>query len=195
MTDINFKKIAIFDRRSVNTPDLNSCSNDTLSKLIKSWEKTALNRGMEACYFRIYNLDKEKFYHLIESMDSDVPIIAPASQMLKHARISGFHYKEAENPTIKDRFQIYGKSCHSLESIIEAQNNGIDYVFFSPIFETKSHPDAEGVGLEKLQEICEKSQIPVYALGGINENNYQECLEAGAYGFGAISMFMGGSSR
>ncbi|MEH2385668.1 MAG: thiamine phosphate synthase [Nostoc sp.] len=59
----------------------------------------------------------------------------------------------------------------------------------SPIFATPTHPEAKGIGLYMLTKACKSTQMKVFALGGINENNYQKCLDVGASGIAAISMF------
>ena len=56
-----------------------------------------------------------------------------------------------------------------------------DYIGFGPIYKTptKKRPDPV-VGCELLRQILTISQIPVVAIGGIDENNILEVLKAGA---------------
>lgn len=82
---------------------------------------------------------------------------------------------------------ILGRSCHSKTEVIQAQMKGFDYVFLSPIFSTRSHPDTSCLGLEKLEEAAKSVVIPVIALGGINEDNAEACKLVGANGFAGIS--------
>jgi len=83
-----------------------------------------------------------------------------------------------------------GKSCHSLESAKSAEREGADYTFFGPIFATPSKA-AFGApqGLDRLAEVCRFVQIPVLAIGGITQDNFAQCLEAGAAGIAAIRLF------
>ncbi len=46
------------------------------------------------------------------------------------------------------------------------------------------------MGTEKIGKIKEKIDIPVIALGGINENNVNGVLENGAYGIAVISAIL-----
>jgi thiamine-phosphate pyrophosphorylase len=90
-----------------------------------------------------------------------------------------------------DKFVI-GVSCHSVEDAREAENAKADYIFFGPVFETPSK-QAFGTsqGLEKLADVCRAVQMPVVAIGGVNEKNAAGCIRAGAAGIAAIRMFQG----
>jgi thiamine-phosphate pyrophosphorylase len=48
------------------------------------------------------------------------------------------------------------------------------------------------VGLEKLREACAVAgEMPVFALGGVDEGSAGECVDAGASGVAGIRMFFG----
>ncbi|MGH9735249.1 MAG: thiamine phosphate synthase [Candidatus Acidiferrales bacterium] len=86
-------------------------------------------------------------------------------------------------------FQI-GVSCHSIDQTRAAAQNGADYIFFGPVFNT---PSKRSFGppqdLDRLGEICRAIQIPVIAIGGIDESNAQDCIRRGASGVAAIRLF------
>ena len=78
-----------------------------------------------------------------------------------------------------------GVSAHTVEDAEIAKRHGANFVTFSPIFSSPGKGDSQGV--EKLKEVCERLKpFPVLALGGIDETNLAEVLEAGASGFAAI---------
>ncbi len=80
---------------------------------------------------------------------------------------------------------IVGTSAHSIEKAEIAKRQGADFVTFSPIFPSPNKGKPQGI--EKLREVCEQLKpFPVVALGGINETNWREVLQAGANGFAAI---------
>ncbi|MDQ3712725.1 MAG: thiamine phosphate synthase [Acidobacteriota bacterium] len=80
---------------------------------------------------------------------------------------------------------IFGVSAHTIEEAEVAKRQGANFVTFSPIFSSPGKGDSQGV--EKLKEVCERLKpFPVLALGGIDETNLAEVLEAGASGFAAI---------
>ena len=87
--------------------------------------------------------------------------------------------------------KIIGVSTHSVQNAVLAEKSGADYVTFSPIFYTESKKDyGAPQGLTKLAECVSTVDIPVIALGGINEDNINDCLTAGASGVAAIKYFL-----
>ena len=84
--------------------------------------------------------------------------------------------------------KIIGLSTHTVEEAERAEKEGADFITFSPIFYTKSKTNyGKPQGLEKLKKVCGKTTIPIYALGGINEKNVPETIDAGAFGVAMIS--------
>jgi thiamine-phosphate pyrophosphorylase len=85
---------------------------------------------------------------------------------------------------------LVGVSTHTSEEAKAAQRGGADFIVFGPVFETASKQGyGEPVGVEALHLVAAGSTIPVIALGGINESNFREALDAGASGVAGISMF------
>jgi len=86
-------------------------------------------------------------------------------------------------------------SCHAVEEVRRAREDGASAVLFAPVF-GKTVGGVEvvgGVGLQWLREACEAAEeMPVFALGGVNEGNAGECVRAGASGVAGIRMFFGG---
>lgn len=79
-------------------------------------------------------------------------------------------------------------SCHSLQDVQHAVADGATFAVFAPVFEKKDSPGSTPAGLTRLGQAC-SSEIPVLALGGINLENAQDCLKAGAAGIAAIRLF------
>jgi thiamine-phosphate pyrophosphorylase len=78
---------------------------------------------------------------------------------------------------------LMARSCHTLDEVRLA---GADFVTFGPVFAT---PGKGGpVGLEALAEAC-RCGVPVYALGGVNWDNAEACVKAGAAGIAGIRLF------
>jgi thiamine-phosphate pyrophosphorylase len=83
-----------------------------------------------------------------------------------------------------------GVSCHSVAEAIAAEQAGVKYIFFGPVYETPSKAHfGKPQGIDNLAEVCRSVGIPVLAIGGLTETNASACVKAGACGIAAIRMF------
>lgn len=81
-------------------------------------------------------------------------------------------------------------SCHTEAEIEEAIRKKVDFITYSPIFET---PDkGKPKGIEDLKKMVLRYNILIIALGGIvSEKEILQVKDAGAYGFASIRYFVG----
>ena len=86
--------------------------------------------------------------------------------------------------------QLVGASAHSASELAEAAALGADYATLSPIFATTCKPGAVPLGTAALAAACQKSPIPIFALGGIGRDKLDTCIEAGAAGCCMMSELM-----
>ena len=86
--------------------------------------------------------------------------------------------------------QLVGASAHSAAEIAEAAALGADYATLSPVFATTCKPGAAPLGTAALAAVCQKSPIPIFALGGIGRDKLNACIEAGAAGCCMMSALM-----
>jgi thiamine-phosphate pyrophosphorylase len=104
-----------------------------------------------------------------------LPAGSPAPRRLRGSSPQGF---------------LIGVSCHTIDEVRAAEEEGADYVVFGPVFAPLSKMMAmEPRGIDALAEAARAVRIPVLALGGITRLNAQECVQAGAAGVAAISLF------
>lgn len=75
---------------------------------------------------------------------------------------------------------LIGKSTHSLEQALEAEKERPDYLGVGPVFATPTKPDYQPAGLEFVKQAAEKVSLPFVAIGGIDLNNIELVLKAGA---------------
>jgi thiamine-phosphate pyrophosphorylase len=75
---------------------------------------------------------------------------------------------------------LIGKSTHSLEQARAAQGEGADYIGFGPVFATPTKPDYAPIGLEDIRRVHAEVNLPIFCIGGINIDNLQSVIDAGA---------------
>lgn len=87
---------------------------------------------------------------------------------------------EAARRLLGDR-AIIGVSTHSVEQARQAARLPVNYLAIGPIFATSSKSNSEPVvGLEGLREVRDAiGDLPLVAIGGINESNAPEVLQSG----------------
>ncbi|MCD8110670.1 MAG: thiamine phosphate synthase [Clostridiales bacterium] len=88
----------------------------------------------------------------------------------------------AAAPEKREKFHVLGASCHSAEDAREAQALGCTYITAGHIFDTDCKAGLPGRGLDFLREVCESTDLPVFAIGGINKDHISDIRRAGAAG-------------
>jgi thiamine-phosphate pyrophosphorylase len=73
-----------------------------------------------------------------------------------------------------------GLSTHAPEQAQRAVEAGADYIAIGPIFATGTKPTAKPVTLDYVRWAAENVTVPWFAIGGINLQNIDEVLAAGA---------------
>ena len=87
---------------------------------------------------------------------------------------------------------IIGVSVGSVDEAVKAEQEGADYIAISPVFSTASKIDAgSGRGLGLLRKIRQHVSVPVIAIGGVNRDNVNDIITAGADGIAVISAVVG----
>jgi thiamine-phosphate pyrophosphorylase len=102
-------------------------------------------------------------------------------------KADGVHLGQDDMPpdaarSILGKDSIIGFSTHSIEQVHSALKSAVDYIAFGPVFltQTKDDPD-DVVGLDGLHEVRKiVTDLPLVAIGGINEKNVRSVIEAGA---------------
>lgn len=95
-----------------------------------------------------------------------------------------------DNVELYKDFSTIGVSIHCVNEAIEAQKLNASYITAGHIFETDCKKGLPGRGLNFLHEVTSSVKIPVYAIGGIDENNIDSVIQTGAYGACVMSGFM-----
>ena len=83
---------------------------------------------------------------------------------------------------------IIGASVSNVESAIEAELEGANYLGVGAVYDTMTKLDAgAGIGVEVITDIKSAVSIPVVGIGGIKLNNVAEVIASGADGAAVIS--------
>ena len=76
---------------------------------------------------------------------------------------------------------LIGISTHSPEQVVEATEQGADYLGFGPLFPTNTKADHEPVvGLAGMQKVRSLTSLPIVAIGGIRSESVPKIVAAGA---------------
>lgn len=85
-----------------------------------------------------------------------------------------------------------GVSCHNQAEISHAEALGADYITLGPVLPTPSHPGAPTMGWESFRRLVASAKVPVYALGGLTEDDGDVAMRQGAQGVAGISLWWPG---
>lgn len=82
-------------------------------------------------------------------------------------------------------------SVHGARGLSVAGRMRVDAVLISPVFSTKSHPDAPALGPTRFAALAQNSPCPVYALGGMSETRLKRLgmIPTNIIGYAAIESF------
>lgn len=107
--------------------------------------------------------------------------------------VDGVHVGQDDTPPeqIREMYPdlIIGLSISNEQELKNSNLEVVDYVGAGPVFTTKTKEDAkDAVGLAWIETLRKwHPDLPIVAIGGINENNAKQVLAAGADGVAFIS--------
>ncbi|MBD3672204.1 MAG: thiamine phosphate synthase [Planctomycetaceae bacterium] len=87
--------------------------------------------------------------------------------------------------------KLVGRSTHNIEQARTAVLEGADYLGVGPVFPSGTKEFEDHVGLDYVQQATDEISIPWFAIGGIQETNIKEVLDAGAKGVAVCGTICG----
>ena len=117
---------------------------------------------------------------------SDTPLIVnDHAEIAARVPVEGVHVGQDDDSIVVARQKagrdlIVGKSTHSLAQAHTAKGEGADYIGFGPIFATPTKPNYTPIGLDNIGQVHLDVSIPIFCIGGINIDNLQQVIDAGA---------------
>jgi thiamine-phosphate pyrophosphorylase len=130
--------------------------------------------------------------HQITS-EARIPLIANDHvEIAQQVPLEGVHVGQEDDSVASvrekaGRHLLVGRSTHSVDQALAAQDEGADYIGFGPIFATPTKPDYKPIGLENLSEVHAKVSVPIFCIGGIKIDNLKEVIAAGAQRVAIVS--------
>ena len=140
-------------------------------------------RGKGKSIEELMNLASE--IHEITVRSNTPLIVNDHAEVAARVPVEGVHVGQDDDsiPAARQkagRDLIVGKSTHSMDQAHAAQGEGADYIGFGPIFATPTKPDYKPVGLGDIRQVYLDVSIPIFCIGGINIDNLQQVIDAGA---------------
>lgn len=184
------KLYAVTDRRWLKTEEL------------KDQIEMAIKGGITMVQLREKDLDKETFRRESDKIrdlckNYNIPFIVNDNvEIAIETGADGIHVGQSDMEVGSVRKligedMILGVSAQTVEQALIAESKGADYLGVGAIFPTNSKDDADSVSIEELKAICKAVNIPVVAIGGIDNKNIDKLEGSGIVGVALISAIFG----
>jgi len=113
--------------------------------------------------------------------------------LVQALQLDGIHLPASDAAALHtrplDHSFLIGASCHSVEEIQHAVDVGVDFAVLGPVKPTQSHVDRPGIGWDHFANAVRDVALPVYALGGLSQQDLPQALNSRAQGIAGISGF------
>lgn len=167
------------------------------NSIVKQVEE-CVQGGATFIQLREKDLDEQAFLAIAKAMKNvtdtyNVPfVINDNITVALNSNADGVHVGQGDTETAIARRQIgpnkiLGVSVQTVEQAKKAEQDGADYLGVGAVFSTATKTDASDVSFDTLKEICESVNIPVIAIGGINEENMRLLKDSGICGVAVVS--------
>jgi thiamine-phosphate pyrophosphorylase len=164
--------------------------------------EAAIAGGADIVQLRAKDAPKEEVLEKARGMREltlahGVPFIVNDYPEIAHAvRADGVHIGQedlsvAEARALLGADAIIGVSTHSIEQARAAERSGADYIGVGPVYPTGTKPGRQAVTLEYVRQVAAEIRIPWVAIGGIDLQNVDDVLSAGASSICAVSAIVG----
>ena len=121
-------------------------------------------------------------------------IINDIHNLVKIIGADGCHLGQSDGNILKIRKRlknkVIGVTCHNSKRLAKkAKAIGASYVAFGSFYKSKLKPNAKKANTKILSWAKKKLDLPVVAIGGINNKNYKNLIKQGA-NYIALSSFI-----
>lgn len=85
---------------------------------------------------------------------------------------------------------LHSASVHNLTEMRSAERAGASILFVSPVYPTRSHSGGATLGPCGFTRLARRTELPVIALGGMNQDRAPRLMALGAYGWAAVDFWL-----
>jgi len=121
-------------------------------------------------------------------------VVASDAELAVSAGADGVHLSASDpwpDGSVRARVGV-GRSCHTIDDLMAAEDRNADWATYSPVFATASKPGyGPPLGVDGLAAGCRAvPSLPVVALGGVDVGDAASCVDAGAAGVAVMGAVM-----
>jgi thiamine-phosphate pyrophosphorylase len=109
---------------------------------------------------------------------------------LLHAGRPAAGYDGVHNAQMPRAAGFHSMAVHTAWQAAAARRRGVDAALISPVYATRSHPDAKGIGAGRFTQLAQQSGTAAIALGGMTAARYRCLRSHGAHGWAAIDAWL-----
>lgn len=188
------------------------CENENLEKQIEkifsAYQRKIILENFEivSLTLREKDLNKNEYLKLVEKIypicqKYRIDLILHQNYDLnldEKYNIKGLHLSyntfKSLNKNIREelikKYKKIGVSIHSVDEAKEIENLGATYIVAGHIFKTDCKKDLKPRGLNFIKNLSSILTIPIFAIGGINQENSHLVINSGAFGVCMMSSLM-----
>ena len=177
--------------KAISLPDIYAITNayEYSGNFLNKVEQQ-LNNGLGLIQIREKAISKNAFIELTKEIiqmagnfDAKVMINSDINLAYK-LNADGVHLNSSLLHSLSEipKDLIVSASCHSARDIEKAMTMDVSFVVLSPVQKTQSHPNTTPIGWDSFSKITQNYSIPIYALGGMKQNDIENAFNAGAIG-------------
>ncbi len=190
MKNVDYTLYLVTDRDVLKGRDLIKCVEESILggvTLVQLREKNVTSREFYEIAIKVKEVTSRYNVPLIINDRLDIALAIDAD---------GLHIGQKDLPAsvarkILGKDKILGVSAATLQEAIKAEKDGADYLGVGAVFSTSTKKDTRDVSYETLSSITSSVNIPVVAIGGINENNVTKLNGSNIDGIAVVSCILG----
>ncbi|OPX44151.1 thiamine-phosphate synthase [Ruminiclostridium hungatei] len=184
--DIDYTLYLVTDRELMSTGTLEEAVENAIKggcTLVQLREKTASSLEFYENALKVKAVTDKYNIPLVINDRVDIAVAIDAA---------GVHVGQDDLPAravrkIIGEGKILGVSANSVESALQAQSDGADYIGVGAVYSTNTKTDAGVITRERLLAVRQAVTVPIVAIGGINLSNAAQLKDTGINGIAVVS--------